>query len=194
MNRYHWNAVLGAACCLFALVLLLVWIPADVASGVIEQVRRQVVIGDALAPTVWSTGIGLLGLLLLLASLLRLHEGVAETPGGGPTWANLRYLLTLLATIVGALLVMTHAGPWVVGIAQALGSDVDTYRSLRATRPWKYIGYLAGGFLLVFALMSYTSQRISLRLALIAAAAVLFMAMAYDLPFKNLLLPPNGDQ
>ena len=38
MNRYHWNAVLGAACCLFALVLLLVWIPADVASGVIEQV------------------------------------------------------------------------------------------------------------------------------------------------------------
>ncbi|MCB2040203.1 MAG: hypothetical protein KDH48_05060, partial [Rhodoferax sp.] len=123
-----------------------------------------------------------------------LREGVAETPGGGPTWANLRYLLTLLATIVGALLVMTHAGPWVVGIAQALGSDVDTYRSLRATRPWKYIGYLAGGFLLVFALMSYTSQRISLRLALIAAAAVLFMAMAYDLPFKNLLLPPNGDQ
>ena len=69
MNRYHWNAVLGTACCLFALVLLLVWIPADVASGVIEQVRRQVVIGDAMAPTVWSIGIGVLGLLLLLASL-----------------------------------------------------------------------------------------------------------------------------
>ena len=194
MNRHHWNAVLGGACGLFALTVLLLWIPSDVTSGVVEQVRRQVVIGDAMAPTVWSIGIGVLGLLLALASLLRLREGVRESPDGGPTWANLRYLLLLVATIVGALLVMTHAGPLVVGIAQSLGSDVDSYRSLRATRPWKYIGYLAGGFLLVFALMSYTSHRISPRLALIAAAAVLIMALAYDLPFKNLLLPPNGDQ
>ena len=186
--------MLGGACCLFALVLLMAWIPSDVASGVIEKVRRQVVIGDAMAPTVWSIGIGVLGLLLALTSLLRLREGASDSPGGGPTWANLRYLLALLATIIGALLVMTHAGPGVVGIAQSLGSDVESYRNLRATRPWKYTGYLAGGFLLVFALMSYTSHRISGRLALIAAAAVLIMALAYDLPFKNLLLPPNGDQ
>lgn len=61
----------------------------------VEKVRRQVVIGDAMAPTVWSIGIGVLGLLLALASLLRLREGVRESPYGGPTWANLRYLLLL---------------------------------------------------------------------------------------------------
>lgn len=194
MNRFHWNAVLGGACCLFALTTLLLWIPSDVASGVIEKVRRQIVIGDAMAPTVWSIGIGVLGLLLALASLLRLREGVNEPADGGPTWTNLRYLLLLVATIVGALLVMTHAGPWAVGIAQSMGLEAESYRNLRATRPWKYIGYLAGGFLLVFSLMSYTGHRVSLRLALIAAAAVLIMALAYDLPFKNLLLPPNGDQ
>ena len=138
MNRHHWSAALGVGCCLFALITLLGWIPMNVESGVIEKVRRQVVIGDAMAPTVWSIGIGVLGLLLALASLLRLREGVRESPDGGPTWANLRYLLLLVATIVGALLVMTHAGPLVVGIAQSLGSDVDSYRSLRATRsPWR---------------------------------------------------------
>ncbi len=194
MNRHHWNAAIGVACCLFALGTLIVWIPVNVESGVIEQVRRQVVIGDAMAPTVWAIGIGGLGLLLAIASLMRLREGQSESAGGGPTWANMGYLLLLLASIVGALQVMTYAGPWIVGIAQSLGSDVDSYRALRATRPWKYAGYLAGGFLLVFGLMSYTSQRINWRLALIAASAVLIMALAYDLPFKNLLLPPNGDQ
>ena len=194
MTRLHWNAVLGLACGLFALLTLTLWIPSDVASGVIEKVRRQVVIGDAMAPTVWAIGIGALGLLLGLSSLMRLREGADPTPGGGPTLANLRYLVLLLATIVVALLVMTYAGPLAVSIAHALGIDVDSYRALRDTRPWKYIGYLAGGFLLVFTLMAYTGRRISWHIALIAALAVLVMALAYDLPFKNLLLPPNGDQ
>ncbi len=194
MNRHHWSAALGVGCCLFALITLLGWIPMNVESGVIEKVRRQVVIGDAMAPTVWAIGIGVLGLLLAAASLTRLREGVHEAAGGGPTWANLRYLVLLLLAVFGALQVMTHAGPWAVSLAQALGAEIDSYRSLRATRPWKYIGYLAGGFVLVFSLMSYTSQRIGWRLAAIAAVAVLTMALAYDLPFNNLLLPPNGDQ
>ena len=89
---------------------------------------------------------------------------------------------------------MSWAGPFVVKLAQAMGSDIGSYRELRATRPWKYTGYLSGGFLLVFGLMSYVAGRPSWGLALVALLAVLLMALAYDLPFKNLLLPPNGDQ
>ena len=194
MSRHHWNTILGLACLAFALLTLMVWIPKDVESGVIEHVRRQTVIGDAMAPTVWAVGLAALGLLLAIQGLIRLREGTAEAPTGGPTLANLRYMGLLLATVVCALLLMTWAGPAVVKLAQAVGFDVESYRTLRDTRPWKYIGYLGGGVLMVFGLMSYIAGRPSWRLALIATLAVLLMALAYDLPFKNLLLPPNGDQ
>lgn len=195
MTRHHWNAIIGLGSLVFALITLFVWIPQTVESGVIEQVRRQVVIGDAMAPTMWAIGLGVLGLLLAVANLLKLREGDDGDPQtGGPTWANLRYLALLLVIVFGALVLMMVAGPAAVKLAQAFGSDVDNYRALRATRPWKYIGYMAGGFVMIFGLMSYIAHRLSWRLALLAAAAVVVMALAYDLPFKNLLLPPNGDQ
>lgn len=194
MTREQWNAILGLGCLAFALVTLLLWIPSGVETGVIEDVRRQTVIGDAMAPTVWSIGLGLLGALLAAGSLMKLREGGKGAPTGGPTWANLRFLILLLAIVLGALVLMMVAGPAVVKVSQVLGSDVDNYRAMRATRPWKYIGYLAGGFVMIFGLMTTIARRLSWRLALIAAAAVVVMALAYDLPFKNLLLPPNGDQ
>jgi len=194
VNRHHWNAVLGTGCLIFSLLTLLAWIPSGITSGVIEQVRRQVVIGDAMAPTVWAIGIGALGLLLAVSSILRLREGVNEPCGGGPTLANAGYLLALIATIAIAMAVMTHAGPLAVKLAQLLGADIDNYRALRATRPWKYIGYLGGGFLLTLSLMTYITRRLTWQLALMAALAVLAMALAYDLPFEHILLPPNGDQ
>ena len=177
MNRHHWNTILGSACVVFALVTLLIWIPNGVESGVIEQVRSQTAVGDAMAPTVWAIGLGFIGIFLIVESLLKLRAGTLEAGGntGGPTLANLRFLGLLLVVVFGSLLVMSWA-------------------ELRATRPWKYTGYLSGGFLLVFGLMSYVAGRPSWRLALVALLAVLLMALAYDLPFKNLLLPPNGDQ
>lgn len=194
MNRYHWNTILGLACVAFALLTLLIWIPHDVESGVIEQVRSQTAVGDAMAPTVWAVGLGIIGFLLTSGSVLKLRNGALETETGGPTLDNVRYMLIVLVLIVGSLLVMTWAGPLAVKLAQAMGSDVDSYRALRATRPWKYTGYLSGGFLMVFGLMSFVSGRPRWRLAFIAVVAVVLMAMAYDLPFHNLLLPPNGDQ
>ncbi len=193
MTRHHWNAILGVISAGFALFALLWWIPASVESGVIVEVRRQTVVGDAMAPTVWAVGMGLLGLLLAVQGLLKLREGVHEAPTGGPTLANLRYLGILLGTVFGSLVVMTWAGPLAVKLAHTLGSDVDSYRALRATRPWKYIGYCGGGFCMVYGLMTYITHRFSWRQALVAALVVIAMALAYDLPFKNLLLPPNGD-
>lgn len=194
MTRVHWNIALGLGCLAFALLTLLVWIPASVESGVVEQVRSQTVIGDAMAPTVWAIGLGFLGALLVVGSLPQLRTGGGSTDtDAGPNWHNMRFLAWLLFIVLGSVVLMVVAGPATVKLAQAMGSDVDNYRALRATRPWKYIGYMLGGFVMVFGLMSYIAGRLSWRLALIAALAVVVMALAYDLPFKHLLLPPNGD-
>jgi hypothetical protein len=194
VNNLRWNLVLGIGCVVFALVTLLVWIPADIESGLIEQVRRQTTVGDALAPSLWIVGMGLLGLILALDSAWKLRQGEATRAGGGPSWSNLMYVAGLAATIFAALGMMSLAGPMVVTAAQWFGLEIDSYRNLRDTAPWKYIGYVAGGFVLIFALMSYIERRPTWRLALIAALAVICIALAYDLPFRGLLLPPNGDQ
>jgi hypothetical protein len=194
MTRHHWNLVLGLAALAFSLTTLFLLIPVGVESGVIEEVRRQTVIGDGMAPTVWSISLGALGLLLALGSWLRVKEAVPEPSGGGPSAQNMGYLALLLLIVSASLALMTLAGPLAVKVAQVMGSDVESYRVLRDTRPWKYLGYVLGGFLLIFGLMSYISHCISWRLALVSITATVLMAMAYDLPFDNLLLPPNGDQ
>ena len=87
----------------------------------------------------------------------------------------------------------------VVRLAGPLAAEltVGDYRPLRDEPPWKYIGFVCGGGLLIFGLMSLVERRLSLaRLALafaVAVAVALALALAHDLPFEDLLLPPNGD-
>ena len=67
------------------------------------------------------------------------------------------------------------------------------YRVLRATAPWKYLGFALGGTVMTFGLIALSQHRPSWRLAALAFVATLVIALLYDLPFDNLLLPPNGD-
>jgi len=53
-----WLGWLGIALCG---LMLFVWIPLDVDTGIIEKVRRQVTLGDSFAPTVAALIIGLGG-------------------------------------------------------------------------------------------------------------------------------------
>jgi len=46
---------------------------------------------------------------------------------------------------------------------------------------------------MVFALIALTERRCTWRAALIAAVAPALIALCYDAPFDDLLLPPNGD-
>lgn len=213
VRRSHaWSRTTGLLCVAVAVLLLAVVIPAQVDGGVVEQVRTQVQIGDAMAPTVWAVVLGLAGLLLALfpASRGGAGESAAEAEprdidGGvihtdpessvsGVTMANLRYLTFLAVVLIAALVLMQHAGPWLVALAKALGSPVDSYHALRGDRPWKYTGYFAGGFVLAFLTMWHAGgRRQALKLALIAAVAVTAIALAYDLPFRNLQLPPNQE-
>ena len=187
MHRNHTDRWLSIFTLLFAGILLFLWIPADVDTGIIEKVRSQKNIGDAMAPTIAGVVLGLGGLMLLLQNLLkRSNEKLGISLG------NLKFLAWLLGLVIVSFTVMRWAGPLLTPLLTG-SEDLAIYRSLRDTLPWKYMGYLSGGFILVFGLMTLIQRAFSWKNALVAFIAVLVLAMIYDLPFDNLLLPPNGD-
>lgn len=176
MSYDRWLGLFFFVC---ALLLVVVWVPLDTGTGYIEKVRRQVTLGDALAPT-------FAGLLILFASVLLWFEGKAHQPH--LTHANMVWLAKLIGLIACTLLIMRYAGP----LATSLLADGD-YRPLRATAPWKFIGYGLGGTALIFGLISLVERRLSWRWFALAAVATALIAAFYDLPFDDLILPPNGD-
>jgi hypothetical protein len=64
---------------------------------------------------------------------------------------------------------------------------------MRSTFPWKYIGFVLGGFTLVFGLTSLIEGRLSWVRVISSLLAVLGLILIFDLPFDTILLPPNGD-
>jgi hypothetical protein len=71
--------------------------------------------------------------------------------------------------------------------------DPRSYRDLRDTLPWKYIGFLLGSTGLITTCIAAIETRFSWRALLIALVATTALMALYDLPFDDLLLPPNGD-
>ena len=148
----------------------------------IEKVRRQTNIGDALAPTVAAFVIGLGSLLLLL-----FERKKTDQPGLG--LASLKFIGIQIAVLVSGFLVMLYAAPIVLWLFDGTAE----YRLLRDTAPWKFIGYLLGGTAIVSGLISQAEGRFSGRSVVIGLCVALALIASYDLPFDNLLLPPNGD-
>ncbi len=179
MTPHRANLALGLVCVALALIALFVWVPLDTDTGYIEKVRRQVVLGDALAPSLAA------GFILVGGGLV-LFETRAPRPAG-LSLANTRYLALVLLLVVVSFALMRWVGPLVTA---GLGED---YRSLRDTAPWKHLGFVAGGMVLVVTPIATIEGRLSLRAILIALAAVLAFIAVFDLPFDDLILPPNGD-
>ena len=161
----------------FALILVFVWIPLDTDTGLVEKVRRKFVIGDALAPTVAAVVIALGAGFVLLR----------PAPGKSLSRENVIWCVCLLGLFTTSLFAMRYAGPLV-----AIWTE-SGYRPLRATLPWKYIGYLLGGTFMIGGLTGMAMRRLSVKDFAIGFIATLLIALAYDLPFDDLILPPNGD-
>ena len=70
---------------------------------------------------------------------------------------------------------------------------VEEYRLLRASAPWKWVGFVLGGTVVVTGLISAIERRLSLRALLIGIAVTVALIVLFDLPFDDLLLPPNGE-
>lgn len=180
------NLVLGLLVALFALVLTLVWIPLDTTSGIVEQVRRQQVIGDALAPTV-------AGVFLLVGAVLVLIAERRRPAELGIDTVKVAFVLGLVAILAVSFLIMRYAGPLSVAAMNVLTGQDLGYRPLRGSFPWKYIGYFLGTVFAVAGIMSLTEGRLGGRALLIGVSASIVLILLYDLPFDDLLLPPNGD-
>ena len=88
---------------------------------------------------------------------------------------------------------MKYTGPIAVDLVNVVGGDLGTYRLLKAAFPYKYLGFLVGGFVMVFGFIRVVENRFSPSAALLSVLAVLVLILLYDVPFDNILLPPNGD-
>ncbi|WP_417209851.1 hypothetical protein [Antarctobacter sp.] len=167
----------------FALLALLVWIPRDIDSGVIEVWRRSVRIGDAMLPVFSAVGILLAGAVIALRAGLRGR-------GEGAGVIDLRFVFYCLLTTVTGLGAMQVTGPALVWL---WSGGQTPYRLMLDTAPWKYAGFVTGGTVMTFGFMALAGHRVTWRLAVQALAATVLIALLYDLPFGGLLLPPNGD-
>ena len=172
------DRVLGLFCIACALILIFLWIPFDVETGYVEKQRRSLTLGDSLAPTV-------AGVVILLGGLMLLFK--ADDNAQRLTRDNVYWLGILLFIVLVSMLLMRYAGPLVAMLSG------EEYRPLRDTLPWKYIGFLLGGSTLIFTLMTLVDRRFSWLRLLLAVLATLLIALFYDLPFDDLVLPPNGD-
>ncbi len=179
------NLYLALGCLALSLVIAFVWVPLDSGSGLMVKMRRQVGLGDALAPTVAAGFVGVGALLLLLQR--RDAEQQALTRG------NLMFLLRFLVICLVAFTLMRWSGPAAVALAALSGAEMQDYRLLRDTAPWKYIGYFLGGSFLIAALITNVEGRLRPVTVLIAIVAITALILLYDLPFDDLQLPPNGD-
>ena len=171
---------LALLCIALAIVAGSVWLPADIDTGLIEKVRRQVRIGDAAMPTLALA-------VILLGSTLALISPDPEAPD--LRWRHITFLTALLATVAISFALMRWLGP----VAAMIGGAEGEYRNLRDTVPWKYIGFVAGGTFLVTGLKAFVDGRPTLKGVTIGFCACLALIAIYDLPFDDLLLPPNGD-
>lgn len=116
-----------------------------------------------------------------------------ETSELVPDRQSLVFIVRMATVLVLGLVLMSYTGPLIVEALNATGAEIGTYRQLRDTVPYKYLGYLVGGFVLVFGVIRVVENRFSVSAAWVAIAAVVILVFLYDVPFENLLLPPNGD-
>jgi hypothetical protein len=88
---------------------------------------------------------------------------------------------------------MRHLGPILVNTYVAIsGLDLE-YRLLRDMIGIKHIGFLIGGVIMVGGMITVVEGRLSRRALIIGLIWSLVLILVYDLPFEDLLLPPNGD-
>lgn len=177
------DLVLGTGVIAFALFVLTVWIPADVESGIFNTVRRRTEIGDAFAPV-------LAGAIILLGGVLLVLETLRKSGNTKLSASSIAFALALLALFTIALTFMRYAGPATVTLFESTGMD---YRALRDTAPWKYLGFVLGGMVLVTTPIAVIERRLGWKALAIGMATTLILIAIYDLPFDDLILPPNGD-
>lgn len=180
------NLVIGLFFMALGCLAALVWIPLDSQTGLIQTARGRQSIGDALAPTVAC------GFLVLGGALSVLTErGAPSQPK--LTAPHVILISRLLGVIVCGVLIMRYAGPALAELANPFREEPIAYRVLRASAGWRHVGFALGGIVIVAGLIAMIERKLSRHGLIAALLAVLVIIAIFDLPFEDLLLPPNGD-
>jgi hypothetical protein len=191
MQKAPWTVGLAIFFVVGSLFTLFVWIPIDIETGVIETFRRRVTIGDAMAPTVMAAAILVVSIVMGILAVIRLEPSTSKVKEGLDKQSFV-FLARLIVAVSVSLALMVYLGPLVVDLVNAFGGEIGSYRHLRATYPYKLISYVVGGFTLIYGIISIVENRFSANGALVSIIAVIVITILYDVPFDNLLLPPNG--
>ncbi|MCP4187206.1 MAG: hypothetical protein GY763_06325 [Gammaproteobacteria bacterium] len=172
---------------ILGLMMLVFWIPNDIDTGLVEKFRRQIFIGDALIPTIAASAILLCSCLLFISGLRnKTNKSLQVNPLDRE---GLGFLLVVAAIITFSIVVMFFLGP----LAVAVFEDESSYRIMRDTVPYKYLGFLVGGSSLMIGLIRLIEGSIRPQRVALAVATVVLLIVVFDVPFDTLLLPPNGD-
>jgi len=193
MKTERWTIGLSLFFIVAGALTLFVWIPYDVETGVVETFRRRTTIGDAMAPTLAAAAILACSVIMGVLSILRVRRVDDKPAEPGPDRRSYIFLLRLSVVIVMGLFVMVFAGPLAVELVNVILAETGTYRQLKASLPYKFLGYLLGGSIIVTGIIRIVENRFTKSAIWVSVFAVFALIILYDLPFDNLLLPPNGD-
>ena len=182
----------------FALVMLALgvaaavfWVPLDSETPPIYTFRRQTYIGDAMLPMVAAVGISIFAAIHLALTSMRPNRDSEQRPFDGMTGL---FFLLFFGILAVSFLLMYWAGPIAVELfVSGNGEDAVTYREMRGTAPWKYLGFILGGFTMVFGITTLIEGKATVRRALSSILAVAVLMLLFDVPFDTILIPPNGD-
>ena len=145
-----------------------------------------------MAPTMVAWGILLVSIGLFIDTVLKsLLHGVIEDKILDSQ--SFRFLLNMMVVIGISLFLMLYIGPLLVDFINLISGENNNYRLLKDNIPHKYIGYVLGGFIMVFGTIGVIENKFSANSVWVSIIAVAVLTFLYDVPFDNLLLPPNGD-
>jgi hypothetical protein len=189
--RDPWNIGFGVVVLAAALLSLFVWFPNDIRGGFIDinQVGKPEP-GDAFFPILLAV------LLLALGAgqlLFAVFGSKPQVPPGRLTPDNLKFLFGSYAIVAAGLAIMYWLGPLVVETLRALDATEHTYRQLTDTAPYKYLGYVTGGFLMTVGLIVRVEGLVRPRAVLAVIVVLALLIVILDVLLYNIQLPPNAD-
>lgn len=183
-----WEVGIGAVGFLFAMIALVFWFPNDIKGNFMEVTRAGVQEpGDAFFPILLASLIGFFSLIQLITGAVR--SSFDRKASGYISARNVVYLTILSSIVLTSLALMYWTGPIVVEILAV----AENYRQVIDTRPYKYIGYITGGFFMTFSLITWAEGQIRKRNAIVSALLLLLLISVFDLALNNIQLPPNAD-
>ena len=190
-----WDIGFGVVVLLGSLLALFVWFPADIPTGFFftNAIGREEP-GDAFFPIMLAVLLAILAVIQLVLALLS-PKPANEDGGPSPTLtiSNFKFLFIFILISLIGYAIMYWLGPLTVSLLNSVGLLDANYRQLTDTAPYKYIGYVVGGFLMTITLIAWTEGRIR-RQSVIAVVLTLIVAIIiFDVVLKNVLLPPNAD-